>query len=72
MSLENILGLEKKLVMKKKSVHFLMKSVETLQHFSLLSSFIFNVLTRFYNLKRALIFFLISKQNDLVQSEQQN
>ena len=60
------------MIMKNKSVNFLMKSVETQQRFPLLSSFIFNVLTRLYNLLRALIFFLISKQNYLVQSEQQN
>ena len=60
------------MIMKKKSVNFLMKSVETPQHFSLLSSFIFNALTRLYNFSRELIFFLISKHNDLVQSEQQN
>ena len=60
------------MVVKKKSVNFLMKSVETPQHFYSLSSFIFNVLTRLYNFLRTLILFLISKHNDLVQSEQQN
>ena len=49
-----------------------MKSVETPQHFSSLSSFIFKVLTRLYHFLRALIFFLISKHNYFVQSEQQN
>ena len=59
-------------VMIKISVNFLMKSVETPQHFSLFSSFIFNFLTRFYIFSRTLILFLISKHNDLLQSEQQN
>ena len=60
------------MIMKKKSVNFLVKSVETPQHFSSLSSFIFNILTRLYTFLRALILFLIYKHNDLVQSEQQN
>ena len=37
-----------------------------------MSSFIVNVLTILYNFLRTLILFLISKNNDLVQSEQQN
>ena len=53
------------MVMKNKSVNFLMKSVEKPQHFPSLSSFIFNVLKRLYNFPRALIFFLIYKHNDL-------
>ena len=60
------------MIMKNKSVNFLMKSVETPQYFSLLKSFIFNVLTRLYNFSRAPILLLISKHNYLVQSEQQN
>ena len=36
------------MIMKNKSVNFLMKSVETPQHFSISSSFIFNVLLRLY------------------------
>ena len=60
------------MVMKKKSINFLTKSVKTPQQFSSLSSFIFNVLTRLYNFSITLILILISKQNYLVQSEQQN
>ena len=60
------------MIMKKKSVNFLMKSVETPQQFSLLSSFIFIVLTKLYIFSRALIFLLIFKHNDLLQYEQQN
>ena len=60
------------MIMKKKSFNFLMKSVETPQHFPFLSSFIFNILTKLYTFSRALILFLFSKHNDLVQSEQKN
>ena len=59
------------MIRKNKSINFLMESVETPQQFSLLSSFIFNILTRLYNFLISLIIFLISKQNNLVQSEQQ-
>ena len=59
-------------IIKKEPVNFLKKSVETSQYFSLFSSFIFNVMTRLYNFYIALIFLLISKHNDVVQSDQQN
>ena len=60
------------MVMKNKYVNFLMKSVETQQYSSLLSLLIFYVLTRVYNSSRAIILFLKSKHNYLVQPEQQN
>ena len=60
------------MVMKNKCVNFLMKSVETPQNFSSLSSLIFNALIGLYNFSRTLIFVLIYNHNYLVQYEQQN
>ena len=58
------------IIMKKKSVNFLMKSVEIPWYFSSLPLFIFNVLTSKYNFSWIFNLFLISKHNDLFQSEQ--